>query len=788
MAEQTQKSVMRFGVFEANLPSGELRKHGLLIRVPGQPFKILAIFLERPGEVVTRDELRRSLWSAETFVDFEHSLNSAIKKLREALGDSAENPRYIETLPRLGYRFIAPVSSGGPEATDESTKAVESAKAVEPAPQPASAQAVSYPRYRFAHLYWLAHLRLPAIAFVILVVGGAIWFAVRRTPPLVTEQDSIVLADFENRTGDAAFDGTLKKVLEVEIGQSPYFNILPDQDVRQTLEYMRRRPDEPITKQVGLEICQRSSAKAVVSGSIASVGNRYVLTLEALNCATGGVLAEAEAEAGNKERVLRALHESAGKIRRKLGESRASIQRFGAPVEQVTTGSLDALKLFALGDELRRQGKVAESIPFFKQASEIDPQFTLAYGRLGAAYANLSESGLAKEYLGKAFQLRERTSERERLYLAARYYENVSGEAGKTIDNYEVWRTAYPRDWIPFNNLGNKYTDLGQYEKAIEASREAVRLNPNHEFPYETLARAYKRANRYAEAKSIAESAIAKHLERWGIHGILYQIAFAEGDAGTMQRQAEWGIGKPTEDETLMYEAFAAATAGRLRDARELWRRAFAVAHKNGLLDNAAAAVESQGSIEVAFHNFAEAKERAASALTLEGANVSDDAALVVAQIGDLPRAESLADDLIRRHPLDTLVNEVGVPRIRAEVEIRRGQPAHAIDLLRNAAPYELRDFTVPYIRGEAYLSAHMGTDAAREFQKIVKNQGVDPISPYYPLAHLGLARAYALQGDNAASQRAYQNFFALWKDADQDIPILREAKSAYAGLAQRSR
>jgi tetratricopeptide (TPR) repeat protein len=525
-----------------------------------------------------------------------------------------------------------------------------------------------------------------------------------------------------------------------------------------------------------------------VSSSIASVGNRYVLTLEALNCITGGVIAEAEAEAESKERVLRALDNTAGKIRRKLGESRASIQRFGAPVEEATTGSLDALKMFALGDELRRQGRVAESIPFFKQASEIDPQFTLAYGRLGAAYANLSESGLAKEYLGKAFQLRERTSERERLYLAARYYENVSGEAGKTIDNYEVWRTAYPRDWIPFNNLGNKYTALGQYEKAIEASREAVRLNPNHEFPYETLARAYKRANRYAEAKSIAESAIAKHLERWGIHGILYQIAFAERDAATMQRQAEWGIGKPTEDETLMYQALAAATAGKLHDSRELWRRAFAVAHKNGLLDNAAAAVESQGSIEAAFHNFTEAKERAASALTLEGANVSEDAALVLAQIGDLTRAQSLADDLVRRLPLDTLVNEVGVPRIRAEVQIRRGQPAHAIDLLRNAAPYELRDFTVPYIQGEAYLSAHMGTDAAREFQKIVKNQGVDPISPYYPLAHLGLARACALQGDTAASRRAYEDFFAMWKDADQDIPILREARSAYAELAQRSR
>jgi len=767
MAEQTQKPVVRFGVFEASLQSGELRKHGLLIRVPGQPFKILAIFLERPGEVITREELRKTLWPAETFVDFEHSLNSAVKKLREALGDSAENPRYIETLPRIGYRFIAPIRSAEPDAS------------VEPAPQPAPAATIPHAGPR------LPYPKLLAGTAVLLGVVGVIWYTLWRRPPLLTEQDSIVLADFENRTGDPAFDGTLKNVLEVEISQSPYLNILPDQDVRQTLEYMRRRPDEPITKQVGLEICQRNSAKVMVNGSIATLGSRYVLTLEALNCATGGVLAAATSEAESKERVLRALDDSTGKIRRKLGESLASIQKFGAPVEQATTGSLEALKMFATGDELRRQGKVPESISFFQRAIELDPQFTLAYARLGAAYANLNEIGLSKQYLGKAFQLRERTSEKERLYLAARYYENVSGEAGKAIDNYEIWKTAYPRDWIPFNNLGNKYTDLGQYEKAIEASREALRLNPSHELPYETLARAYKRANRFAEAKSVSEAALAKHLERWGLHGVLYQIAFAEGDTGTMQRQVAWGIGKPTEDDTLLYEATAAASAGRLRDSRELWRRAFAVARKNGFPDNAAAAVVSLGVIEADFHNFREAKERATTALALDEANVSDDAALVLARIGDLTRAESLADDLVRRSPLDTLVNEVKVPRIRAEVELKRGQPQRAVELLRSAAPYDLRDFTVPYIRGSAYLSAQMGTDAAVEFQKILKNQGIDPLSPYFPLAHLGLARADALQGDIAGSRGEYERFFALWKNADQDIPILREARNEYAKLAQ---
>ena len=686
MAGHTQKPLLvRFGVFEANLSSAELHKHGLQIRIPGQPFKILAILLERPGEVVTREELRKGLWSSETFVDFEHSLNSAVKKLREALGDSAESPRYIETLPRVGYRFIAPVTVS--PGTDPE---------IIPEPDPAPSerpplQAAVQPKQR-------ARILMSAAVFI--AAGAVVAYAVRSVPPPLTDQDSIVLADFENRTGDPAFDGTLKKVLEVEIGQSPYLNVLPDQDVRRTLEAMRRRPDEPVTRPVGLEICQRNASKAMISGMIAGLGNRYVLTLEAVNCATSGVIAGTKEEAESKEKVLRTLDDASAKIRRKLGESLASVRKFGVPIEEATTGSLDALKMFALGDDLRREGKNAESVPFFKQATELDPQFTLAYGRLGAVYANLDENELAKEYVAKAFELRERTSERERLYLAARYYDNVSGEAGKLIETYDVWKNAYARDWIPVNNLGNEYTKLGQYGKAIEAGREAVKLNPNHSFPYAVLARAYKRANRYAESKAICENAIAKHLDGYGIHSILYQIAFAEGDAAAMKRQEDWGAGKSTESETLVDEALAAATAGRLHDSRELFRRAFATARHSGLSNNAASAAVTQATVEAAFDNLPEARERATAAMAVEGAKVSDDAALVLAAAGDLTRAESLAAELGRQYPLDTLINEVSVPRIRAEAEIRRGNPAHAIDLLRDAAPYELRDFTVPYIRG----------------------------------------------------------------------------------------
>lgn len=772
MAEQTQKSVVRFGVFEVSFESGELRKHGLLIRVPGQPFKILAMLLERPGAIVTRDELRKRLWSEETFVDFEHSLNSAIKRLREALRDSAESPRYIETLPRLGYRFIAPVSLGGPET------------AIGLRPQPAAPSPPTAPPLPHRP----ASSKLLPIAIVILAVGFAIWYALSHRRPPITEQDTILLADFENRTGDTAFDGTLQKVLEVEISQSPYLNVLPDQKVRETLEYMRRRTDEPVTRQVGLEVCQRNAVKAMLTGSIGSLGNRYVLTLEALNCATGSVVAGATAEAESKERVLQVLGDATSKVRRKLGESLASIQKFGTPIEQATTASLDALKMYAQGEDLRRQGKEIEAIPSYKRATELDPQFGLAYARLGTVYANLREQGLARQYLEKAFQLRGRSSERERLYMTARYYGSVSGEAGKALANYAMWRIAYPRDWLPARNLAAIYSDIGQNEKAIEAAREAVRLNADNVAPYEALASAYKRACRFAEAKSTCADAIAKGLESWNVHSVLYQVAFVERDTATMQRQAEWGMGKPTEDQTLRIEAWAAATAGRLRESRQLFEGASAAARGNGFANRAAVAVAEQGLIEAAFHDFAAAKKHATAALALEGATVRGEAGLILAEAGDLSRAESLAAGLVRERPLDTFTNEVSVPAIRAEVEIRRGRPARAIDLLRNSTQFEIHDLHVPYIRGSAYLSARMGTEAVREFQKILKNRGVGAILPHYPLAHIGLARAYALQGDQAASRREYEAFFALWKDADPDVPILREARRAYTALVRATR
>src|SRR5579859_4594568 len=727
-----------FGLYQVDPSRRLLLRKGEVVPLTPKAFDTLLFLVQNSGRIVDKAELMKALWP-DSFVE-EGNLTQNVFLLRKAFGESATEHRHIVTVPGRGYRFAVPVEDVAEAETSPAVALAANGESIPvAAAKPARDTALRLGQPKFLLL-----------AALLLVAGfGFFWYSSHRAPPL-TERDSIVLADFENRTGDAAFDGILKKALEVEISQSPYLNVLPDQKVRETLGYMRRSAGEAITKQVGLEICQRSSTKAMVSGSIASLGSHYVVTLEALGCGTGDVLAEASAEAESKEKVLRSLGQSARTLRRTLGESLASVQKFDAPIEQATTSSFDAFKSFAQGDELRRQGKNAEAIPFFKRAIELDPQFALAFARLGTSYFNLTEWQLARQYLEKAYQLRARVSERERLYLVGHYFEQVTGEIIKDVENYELWTSTYPRDWVPYTNLSNLYTTLGQYEPAITAGREALRLNPDHVLPYEVLARAYKRANRFPESKAICELAIAKKLDDFGIRSILYQIGVAESDAQAMQRQVEWGADKPTEDQTIMDEAWAAATEGKLRESRELCRRAFEAARRHGFQDNAAIVVLSQADIESAFGNFARARERATTALKLaQGADFIDLAAVALARCGDLDRPQSIASDLGKRCPLDTIINDVTLPVIRATVQINRRQPARAIELLRTAEPYELRDFQVLYTRGVAFLAARMGREGAAEFQKILHNPGIDPISPYYPLARVGLARAYALQADN---------------------------------------
>jgi len=767
-------ATIRFGPFDVNLRSRELRKHGARVKLSAQPFEVLALLLERPGEVVTRKELQERLWPGDTFVDFEHGLNNAIKKLRAALGDSAEQPSYVETLARVGYRFIGPaahpVRIASPQpAAEESMRAGASLATIEPQVAAATDRSRTLTPKRISF----------AVAVVVVVVIAAIGWQTYRTSSqkaALAGRAIVVVADFVNTTGDPAFDLTLREGVEVDLGQSPFLEVMPRPQIWAAMKLMGRSSDEKLTDKTGLEVCQRTNAQALLAGSIVSLGQHFVITVDALNCRTGDSLAVEQAEADNKEVVLRALGQATRPLRVKLGESLASLQQFGMPLEQATTTSLDALKAFTLGDEQRARGKNAEAIPFFQHAIDLDPGFTLGYARIGAVYYNLGQVAQAKAYFTKAFEMRDRVSERERLYLSARYYENVTRERPKAIANYEVWHSAYPREWIPANNLANALTEIGQYDKAIPPAIEAVRLNPDHAFPYVVLARAYKRATRYVESKSICEQAIGKRLDGWGIHSLLFQMAYADRDREAMQRQLEWAAGTSDESAMLSTSAAAEATSGHIKKALDLFRRSRDAARARDLKEGEAEAEALSALVEAVVGHRAQAREHAAASLQLsEPFGPMVDALLALAFSGNSERAAALATELSHRWPLDTILTEAQVPLVRAAVAVDRNNPDEAVDLLRTAAPYELRDFEIVFTRGVAYLQAHRGQEAASEFQKILDHQGVDPVSVFIPLAKLELGRARALAGDSLGARRAYDGFFAAWKDADADLPVLQE-------------
>jgi serine/threonine protein kinase/tetratricopeptide (TPR) repeat protein len=622
---------------------------------------------------------------------------------------------------------------------------------------------------------------IPAVAAVILVAAGAFFYS--RRAPVLTERDSIVLADFVNTTGDSVFDGTLKQALAVQLEQSPYLNVFPEGRVQQTLRLMGRSPDERVTKPIAREICEREGVKAMLAGSISGLGSHYVIAVDALNCRTGETLAREQVEAENKEKVLQVVGKATSRLRRKLGESLSSIQKLDAPIE-ATTSSLEALKAFSLGEAQGAKGNYVGAIPFFRRAIELDPNFALAYAKAGVHYRNLGEDELAVEHLKKAFERRERVGERERLIVSTYYYGFVTGELDKTIEAYALWAQTYPRDYTPRNNLARHYNIAGQFDKAVEEAREALGLEPNRALAYNNLAWAYQGLNRYEEAKAIHEKAVAQKLDFSNIHLGLYLIAFVHSDSAAVEREAQWSRGKPGEHILLAAQADVAAYSGKLEKAREIFRRAVEVAQRGSFKEVAASMSATQALTEAAYGNYRQAHGQVAEALAgARSRNTLPPAATALALAGDVAQAETLIEELGKRFPVDTLINAVWTPTARSVVEIKRGNSGKAIDVLRAAAPYELGNFWPIHVRGQAYLSARAGTEAAADFQKILDHRGAAPASPLHPLAYLGLGRAWALAGDAAKSRKAYQDFLALWKDADPDIPVLQEARREYAKL-----
>ncbi len=640
---------------------------------------------------------------------------------------------------------------------------------------------------------WMA-----ATGATLLVIGLALggWLFFSRKAHALTDKDTIVLADFTNTTGDTVFDGTLRQGLSVQLEQSPFLSIIPDQQIQQTLEMMGQKPDAKLTPEIARELCQRTASAAVLDGSIGQIGTQYLLTVKAVNCASGESLASSEAQASDKNHVLDALGNTASEIRNKLGESLNTVQKFDTPLEEATTPSLEALKALSSGFKVLTTTGSAAAIPFYKRAIELDPNFAVAYAWVGRLYGDIGESVTAANYTRKAYDLRDRTSEAEKYFITASYHIVVTGNTDKAEQTCQLWIQAYPRSEAPHEFLsGIIYPATGQYEKAAEEGREAVRLYPDRPIPYTNLMFAYIALNRLDETNATYEQSLKRRLNSPFFHIALYQITFLQNDAAGMAQEIAWSVGKPgAEDELLGLEADTAAYSGRLKDAQELSSRAEDSAERAQEEEAAAMYSALSGLREALFGNIAEARRLASLAMGRSaGRDVQYGAALALAYAGDTERVQAVSEDLKKGFPEDTVVQLNYLPTLRAKLAVCKGQASEATESLRAAAPNELGMTTSSvftwtalypvFVRGEAYLAAHKGNEAAAEFQKILDHRGIALNEPIGALAHLQIGRAYAMQGDTAKARTAYQDFLTLWKDADPDIPILIVAKSEYAKL-----
>jgi serine/threonine protein kinase/predicted Zn-dependent protease len=653
---------------------------------------------------------------------------------------------------------------------------------------PAIAQSASAQRSRW-------RLIGAAAAFFALVAACAYLYFHRA--PKLTDKDTIVLADFSNSTGDPVFDGSLRQGLSVQLEQSPFLSIVSDERILQTLKLMGQKPDAKLTGQVARDLCQRTSSAAVLEGSIAQIGTQYLLTLKAINCASGQSLASAEAEASDKNHVLDALGKVSTDMRAKLGESLSTLQKLDTPLAQATTPSLEALQAYSLAEKIATQKlDIAGAASLAQRAISLDPNFAVAYASLGIYYYNLGEMTLATENIRKAYELREHTSERERFSIESIYYLGAIGDLEKARQDYELWAQTYPRDFAPLNNLRVIYVNLGQYDKAFAKGSEAFHARPPAGWTYAILAQSYLFVNRIDEVRATIDEAQGKKFDLPALHLLLYQIAFLKSDPAGMAQQVTWLGGKPgAEDVMLAFEADTAAFSGRLGKARDFSRLAAESAGHVQQKETSATYEADEALREALFGNISEARRQATAALALStGRDVQYGAALALAFAGDTSRAQALADDLNKRFPEDTIVQFNYLPTIRAQLALDRNDSPKAIEILQPAAPYELGSLTRAsvfnfmslypvYVRGEACLAAHRAGEAVNEFQKILDHRTVVLMEPIGALAHLGLARAYALQGDAAKAKTAYEDFFTLWKDADPGIPILIAAKSEYAKL-----
>jgi eukaryotic-like serine/threonine-protein kinase len=665
-----------------------------------------------------------------------------------------------------------------------------------------STVAVAVPAARLAMLWKIA---VPVLLVALLVAGGLYYWSYRSKP--LTDKDTIVLADFDNKTGDAVFDDTLKTALNVSLRQSPFLNVLPDSEVAKTLQLMTRPASTKLTPDIARELCQRAGSKAYIAGSIASLGSEYVLGLKAVNCQNGDTLAEEQMRASSKEKVLDTLGEAASKLRSELGESLATVQKFDVPLVDATTSSLEALKAYSLGWKALNESGTAAALPYFRRSIELDSSFAMGYRAVGFQYSNLGEVGRASEYFTKAFQLREHASEREKLEITGDYYSNVTGELDKAAQTYQEQIGTYPREYQAYVDLGYTFGALGQYEKATEFTKQALPLAPDFLHTHENLANYSCALQNFDKARQIVAEARVRKLDDDGLHTVPYALAFLGADSAAMAEQQQWFASHAEyENEGLALASDTEAYAGHVDEALALTKRAVDSAVRADNKESGAIYLEIAAQWESAYGNFAEAQRLAEDGLRIESTSqsIESEAALAFAMAGDTARAEPLVKDLEKRFPLDTQIQSLWLPAIEAQLALdgSKRNPTHASNAVQPAPPTELAVIAFgnnlsclypTYIRGEAYLAAGQGKEAAAEFQKIIDHSGIVWNCWTGALAHLGVARANALQAKNSQGAdadlartralTAYKDFLTLWKDADPDLPILKEAKAEYAKL-----
>jgi DNA-binding winged helix-turn-helix (wHTH) protein/Tfp pilus assembly protein PilF len=775
--------LVRFEDFELDLRAYQLRRSGRTVKLERIPMEVLFLLVERRGQLVTREEIIEKLWGKDVFLDTDNAINTAIRKIRQSLKDDPEEPRFIQTVTGKGYRFIGQVTEAGSPEIVEVMAAQQKPIANGEAPGGIAKR-------------W--KLIVPAaVAALALSVGGYFYF---RHPPKLTDKDTIVVADFTNTTGDPVFDGTLRRGLAVQLEQSPFLSLISDDRIQQVLKLMAKPADTRLTPEISREICERTASAAVLDGSIASLGSDYVLTLRAKDCRSGDVLDEEQVQAARKEDVLNALSQIATKFRSRVGESLSTVKKYDIPLAEATTPSLEALKAYSAGWQISFSSGSAAAVPFFSRALEIDPNFASAYAALGRMYADIGESVVSAQNADKAYQLRNRTSDQEKFFISETYESQVTGNLEKAQQICDLWKQAYPRAWMPRALLaGNVYLPLGKYVESVKENEVVLGIDPDFSIGYINLALSYMTLERTDEAERALQQAFERNIEIPDFYVLRYAIAFLKDDKAGMEREAAQGLEKTGADDWISNaEGFVAAYSGHMNEARKMSRRAVDLARKAERRDTEALYETDAALREALFGNVSTARQRAADALELsKSRDVTYGAGLALALSGDSSRSEALAEDLSRRFPEDTRVQFTYAPTLRALLALKHSQPSRAVELLQTATSYELGipteggsefllgtgNLYAAYVRGLAFLAAHQGAEGASEFQKILHHRGVIICDPIGALAHLQLGRAYAMSGDRSKAKSAYQDFLALWKDADPDIPILKQAKAEYSRL-----